>query len=57
VWVTNSGDGTLQRIDPDKQSLDGDPLKVGDHPVGVAVDDGSVWVTVAIDNKLVRVEP
>jgi streptogramin lyase len=55
--VANTGDAVLQRIDPDKRAIDGDPLKLGNHPVGIAVDDGSVWVTVAEDNTVVRVEP
>jgi DNA-binding beta-propeller fold protein YncE len=57
VWVANTGDATLQRIDPDNYSLDGDPLKLGNHPVGPAVGEGSVWVAVAEDNTVVRVEP
>ena len=43
---------------PDKHVARRRPdLEVGTSPSGVAVGEGSVWVTVAEDNKLVRVEP
>jgi DNA-binding beta-propeller fold protein YncE len=57
VWVSNAGDGTVQRIDPDAQSFDGDPIDVGGAPAGVAVGGGSVWVTLSADDRLVRIEP
>jgi streptogramin lyase len=57
VWVTDTGDGTLQRIDPDSMSLQDDAVRVGTLPAAVAVGEGSVWVTVALGNELVRVEP
>jgi ABC-type transport system substrate-binding protein len=43
LWVANSGDNTIQRIDTATGSA-GDPVDVGDGPDGLAVDDTSVWV-------------
>jgi YVTN family beta-propeller protein len=44
IWVANSGDGTISRIDPDTNSVK--TISVGHRPLGVAVADGLVWVTV-----------
>ncbi len=58
VWVANTGDATLQRIDPDKQCARRRPAEASATiPSAVTVGDGSVWVTVAEDNTIVRVEP
>ena len=43
LWVANSGDNTIQRIDP-ASGVAGAPVDVGDGPDGLAVDDTSVWV-------------
>jgi YVTN family beta-propeller protein len=43
VWVTNSGDGTVSRIDPDTRDVV-DTIDVGSAPSGVAGGYGSVWV-------------
>ena len=44
VWVTNTLDGTVSRIDP--QTNEVTEIRVGSSPEGVAVGDGSVWVAV-----------
>jgi YVTN family beta-propeller protein len=44
IWVTNTGGGTLSRIDPEANEVV-ETIEVGNAPAGVAVD-GLVWVTV-----------
>ena len=44
VWVANSGDGTVSRIDPATNEVK--TIHVGHRPLGVALADGLVWVTV-----------
>jgi YVTN family beta-propeller protein len=54
VWVTNSADGTVTRIDP--ATLVATTFPVGHGPAGVAVNDAGAWVANAGDNTLVRVD-
>ena len=35
----------------------GDPIQVGNGPAGVAVGEGSVWVTNRFDGTLSRIDP
>ncbi len=43
LWVANSGDNTIQRIDTDTGDP-GEAIDVDDGPDGLAVDEDSVWV-------------
>jgi YVTN family beta-propeller protein len=54
VWVTNSADGTVTRIDP--TTLVKTTIPVGRGPAAVAVNASGVWVANAGDNALVRVD-
>jgi YVTN family beta-propeller protein len=45
VWVANSDDGTISRIDPTTRTVVA-TIVVGGRPVGIAVSDGRVWVSV-----------
>ena len=45
VWVANTTDRTISRIDPATNQVVG-TIEIGDAPYGVAVDDGLVWVAV-----------
>jgi YVTN family beta-propeller protein len=45
LWVAKSGDGTVSRIDPAANQV-AETVKVGHRPLGVALADGLVWVTV-----------
>ena len=45
VWVANSGDGTVSRIDPTTSKVVA-TIRVGNSPRGIAVGGGKVWVTV-----------
>jgi peptide/nickel transport system substrate-binding protein len=54
VWVTNSADGTVTRIDP--TTLVPTPIPVGHGPAAVAVNAAGAWIANAGDNTLVRVD-
>ena len=45
VWVANTGDGTVSRIDPATKKVV-KTIDVGNRPVGIAVAADLVWVTV-----------
>jgi len=56
VWVTNSADRTLSRIDPDS----GDVVKTIETDAvgrGIAVGGGSVWITDESSRRVMRVDP
>ncbi|MGC1566991.1 MAG: ABC transporter substrate-binding protein, partial [Trebonia sp.] len=55
LWVTNSADGTVTRIDP--LTLVATTIPVGHSPDAVAVNAAGVWVANAGDNTLVRINP
>lgn len=55
LWVTNSADGTVTRIDPD--TLVATTFPVGHGPDAVAVNAAGVWVANAGDDDLVRIDP
>jgi ABC-type transport system substrate-binding protein/class 3 adenylate cyclase/streptogramin lyase len=54
VWVTNSADGTVTRIDP--TTLVPTSLPVGHGPSAVAVNAAGAWIANAGDNTLVRID-
>jgi ABC-type transport system substrate-binding protein/class 3 adenylate cyclase/streptogramin lyase len=54
VWVTNSADGTVTRIDP--TTLVPTTFPVGHGPSAVAVNAAGAWIANAADNTLVRVD-
>jgi ABC-type transport system substrate-binding protein/DNA-binding SARP family transcriptional activator len=55
VWVTNSADGTVTRIDP--ATLLTTPIPVGHGPAAIAVDERGVWIANSGDDAVVRVDP
>ena len=50
-----TADGTLEQIDPESQEVTR-TIGVGVHPGGLAVGEGSVWVTDADSPTLLRVD-
>ena len=54
VWVVNSGDGTVARVDPRENVVVGRRLPVGRDPQDIAVGFGSVWVANRGDGTLTR---
>jgi DNA-binding beta-propeller fold protein YncE len=57
VWVANSGDETVSRIDPRSGKLVGAPIAVGEDPGALAVGAGSVWVANVGDGTVTRIDP
>jgi YVTN family beta-propeller protein len=56
VWVTNSADATVTRLDTVGGHVD-QTLEVGSSPAGVAVGAGSVWVANSLDGSVSRIDP
>ena len=54
LWSVTA-DGTLEQIDPDDQEVVR-TIGVGVHPGGLAVGEGSVWVTDADSPTLLRID-
>ncbi len=58
VWVTNSGDATVQRYNP--ATFRQGPLRtfpVGRQPVGIASAEGAIWVAISGEDFIMRIEP
>jgi YVTN family beta-propeller protein len=56
LWVTDSVNATLLRIDPNRQVVI-DRIAVGSDPGGVAVGPDSVWVANSQDGSVSRIDP
>jgi len=56
IWVTNFGDGTVSRIDPQTNRVVA-TIPVGRGPTGVAVGEGAVWVANTADKTVSRIDP
>jgi YVTN family beta-propeller protein len=56
VWVTNSADGTVDRIDPVTRTVR-QTVRVGNGPIGIAFGDGSVWVANGASATVSRIDP
>jgi DNA-binding beta-propeller fold protein YncE/mono/diheme cytochrome c family protein len=57
LWVTNAGDGTVSRIDPEAARVVGRPIEVGGRPLDIAADKDAVWVTSFTDGTVTRLDP
>ena len=55
AWVANTGDDTVQRVDRAQAQTVGDPIGVGDHPIGIHVGS-KVWVTNFRDGTLSKID-
>jgi YVTN family beta-propeller protein len=55
VWVTNTDDGTVSRVDPARNRVAA-TIRVEAHPWGVAVGAGGVWVTNFNDDTVSRID-
>jgi len=50
LWVTNAGDGTVSRIDPDTARVSGDPIKVGGRPLDIAAGKETLGDTTTLED-------
>lgn len=57
VWVTNSTDGTLARLDPETDEVAGEPFPLGGEPGTVGVGEGAVWATNVDEDTLIPIDP
>lgn len=56
LWVTHAEDGTVTPIDAGSLRSLGRPIYVGNNPAGIAVDAGSLWITLFGDDQVVQVD-
>ena len=54
VWVANSVDGTVSRIEPDREERP--VIRVPGTPGGIAAGEGAVWVTDATGHTLAQIK-
>jgi YVTN family beta-propeller protein len=58
VWVTNSGDATVHRFNPDTFTQGPiQPFNVAAGPTGITYARGAIWVANAGDAVVTRIEP
>jgi len=57
VWVANTGDETVTRVDPRTGETEGRPIRVGDDPRAIAAGGGAVWVGNFGDGTVSRIDP
>ena len=56
VWVANSLDGTVSRIDPSRDVVTA-TLTAGNDPSGLAISPEAVWVTNEFSGTVTRIDP
>jgi YVTN family beta-propeller protein len=56
LWVTNSGDGTVSRLDADSRQVQA-TINVDGQPTGVAVAGGFVWVSLQDRGSVAQISP
>ena len=57
VWVANSEDNTVTRINATRGQVAGDPIKVGRGPFGMVGGPNVIWVTNSQDNTATLIDP
>src|SRR5439155_14129525 len=57
VWVTNSLDGTVTRINPATNREAGNPIEAGSNPNEAAFLLGDVWVSSTSEGDVYRIDP
>jgi streptogramin lyase len=55
VWIANTDDGTITRLDADGEDLG--TVTVGNSPTDVVATDSAVWVVNASDSTLTKLDP
>jgi YVTN family beta-propeller protein len=58
VWVSNSGDATVQRFNP--ATFEQGAVReygVGRRPTGIAYGEGAIWVANTSDDSVMRIDP
>jgi YVTN family beta-propeller protein len=56
LWVTNSEDGTVSRIDPNARTVV-QRITVGSDPTGITTGAGAVWVANSDSRTVARINP
>ena len=57
VWVADSIDNSVTRIDPAGANAVATPIPVGQEPSAIAVGEGAVWVANTQDDTVSRIDP
>jgi YVTN family beta-propeller protein len=56
IWVVNTVNGTVSRIDPRTESVE-DSIEVGNSPSGLAAGQGALWVTNSEEGTVSEINP
>jgi DNA-binding beta-propeller fold protein YncE len=56
IWVTLISENTVLQIDTQSNEMVGDPIPVGERPMGIAASDSGIWVANFGDGSLGRIE-
>ena len=56
VWVANSGDGSVSRIEPGTNAI-ADSISAGQGPAAVATSGDAVWVALGDAGSVARIDP
>ena len=55
IWVTNTDDNTVSRVDPATKNVQ--TIPVGNSPSGITTGGGAVWVANGLDGTVSRIDP
>ena len=55
MWIANAGDGTVSRIDRERD--EGVTIPVGGEPAALAFGGGSLWVADGASREVAQVDP
>jgi len=56
VWVTNTNDASVSRVDPETETVR-QTIPVGNSPAGIAGGAGNIWVANHDDGTVSRIDP
>jgi DNA-binding beta-propeller fold protein YncE len=57
LWVVNERSNNVMRINPKTAKVVGEPIRVGNTPVGIAAGARSLWVTNNRSDNVTRINP
>jgi serine/threonine-protein kinase len=55
VWVANTGESTISRVDPTNTAIGDTRIPVDDYPSDIVVETGAVWVAYGAPGEVARI--